>query len=159
MLDIIVAMTKDRVIGKNGRIPWHIKEDMALFKELTTNNVVIMGRTTWQSLPDRYRPLPDRINIVVSSTLSSQDGATVCDDIDEAMKVAKTHERGIFCIGGAQLYKAMLPLADMLHVSCVNKHYDGDAYFPEVDFSKWREVESKTFDEFTYRKYVKDNNL
>ena len=155
MVSIIVAMTEDRVIGNGGRIPWRITEDMALFKMLTTNNIVIMGRTTWQSLPDRFRPLPDRVNIIVSGTLPDQQGATVCKDVGSALGEAKKHTGQVFCIGGAQLYKAMLPLADVLHISWVKKKYEGDAYFPEVDFSMWDEIESREFEEFTYKKYVR----
>ncbi len=155
MLNIIVAMTRDRVIGRDGKIPWHLKDDMALFKKLTVGNTVIMGKTTWLSLPDKFRPLPDRTNIVVSGTLPDQDGAVVCRSVDEALNEAKGSDGEAFCIGGAQLYKAMLPLADVLHVSWVKKDYDGDARFPDVDFSKWREVESQDLDGFTYRRYAR----
>ncbi len=153
-ISIIVAMTRDRVIGSNGKIPWSIKEDMSLFKKLTMGNTVIMGRTTWQSLPERFRPLPGRTNIIVSNTLPEQEGATVCKDADEALKAAESGQGTVFCIGGARLYAEMLPIADVLHISWVNKSYEGDAYFPEVDFFRWRESEAKEFREFTYRRYV-----
>ena len=152
---IIVAMTKDRVIGKNGTLPWHIHDDAKLFKDLTSDNTVIMGRNTWLSLPDKYKPLPNRVNIIVSSTLPGQKGAIVCKTIEEAFEVARGYGNDVFCIGGAQLYAAMLPLADALHISWIKGSYDGDTYFPKIDFSLWEEQEAKDFDGFTYRRYAR----
>lgn len=152
-ISVIVAMTKERVIGSNGRIPWHMKEDMELFKSLTTNNTVIMGRTTWLSLPKRFRPLPDRSNIIVSTTIGPQEGAKVCRSVDEALDEAKRNGNQIYCIGGAKLYAAMLPLADGMCISWVKKQYGGDTYFPEVDFRGWKEIETKEFPDFTFKRY------
>ncbi len=154
-IQIIVAMTRDRIIGKDGKIPWSIPQDLNLFKRLTSNNTVIMGKNTWLSIPMRFRPLPDRVNIAVSGTLENADGAILCKDINEAMKRAEEQNGKVFCIGGAQLYTAMLPLAKTLHISWVKEIYSGDAHFPEVDFKEWKEVEAKEFKEFTYKKYVR----
>ncbi len=153
-IEIIVAMTKEGVIGKAGGIPWRISDEMKLFRKLTVNNTVIMGRATWLSLPEKFRPLPDRINIVVSSTMTVQDGAVVCAGLEDAVEAAKKYPGRIFCIGGAQLYRAALAVANVLHISWVKKDYVGDVYFPKVDFAKWKEVETEEFGEFTYKKYI-----
>jgi dihydrofolate reductase len=154
-ISVIVAMTKDRVIGSEGDLPWHITEDMKLFKSLTEQNTVIMGKTTWLSIPEQFRPLPGRANIIVSTTLEDQAGAKVCKSVDEAVRVVRKNNNEIFCMGGAKLYAAMLPLADTLCISWVKDDYDGDTYFPEIDFSRWKEVETKEFSEFTFRRYLK----
>jgi dihydrofolate reductase len=152
-ISIIVAMTKDRVIGAGGEIPWHIADDMRMFKSLTEGNTVIMGKRTWLSIPDEFRPLPGRENIVVSTTLGEQRGAKVCRSVAEAVKEAKKTGREIYCAGGARLYAAMLPLADTMYISWVKGEYDGDTYFPEVDLTKWKEVETREFPDFVFKKY------
>ncbi len=154
-INIIVAMTKDRVIGKDGTVPWKISEDMKLFKELTTNKVVIMGKNTWNSLPEKFRPLPERTNIIVSNTLPGQKGAIVCRTVHQAIETARGYNGDIYCIGGAQLYGAMLPIADVLHISWIIKPYKGDTYFPEINFKEWKEEEKKEFKEFIYSRYIR----
>jgi len=148
-------MTKDRIIGKDGSIPWKITEDMALFRELTIGSTVIMGRKTWISIPERNRPLSRRVNIIVSSTLPEQKGAIVCKSVEESFEVARSYDNDVFCIGGAKLYAAMLPFADELHISWVKDSYEGDTRFPRVNFSQWKEQETKDFEEFTYKRYVR----
>jgi len=154
-LSIISAMTSKRVIGKNGELPWNIPEDVQLFKNITRKQTVIMGKTTWLSIPEKFRPLPGRTNIIVSSTMAPQKDAIVCKSIDQALMEAKRVGPDAFCIGGAQIYAEMLPLADVLHISWVKKDYEGDAYFPEIDFSQWNNVETKEFQDFTYKKYLR----
>ena len=152
-ISIIVAMTEDRVIGEGGMIPWHIAEDMKLFKTLTTGGTVIMGKTTWLSLPEPFRPLPGRANIIVSTTLGEQAGAKVCRSVDEAINEAKKNNNEIYCMGGGRLYSAMVPLADTMYISWVKSTYDGDTYFPEIDFARWKEVEAKNYPDFIFKKY------
>ena len=152
-ISIIVAMTKNRVIGEGGDVPWHIADDMRLFKSLTEGNTVIMGKTTWRSIPDGFRPLPSRTNIIVSTTLEEQAGAKVCKSVDDAVREAKKNGKGIFCIGGAKLYSAMLPLADTMYVSWIKESYEGDTYFPEFNLKEWKEIETKDYPEFIFKKY------
>ena len=156
-VNVIVAMTEERVIGNKGSIPWKIPEETKLFKELTTGNIVIMGRNTWNSLPERYKPLPNRTNIIISTTMQEQKGAIVCKTVQEAMQ--KTHEYSgeVFCIGGAQIYTAMLPLTETLRISQIKKRYEGDTYFPEINFDAWDLKETKEFMDFTYKRYVRKN--
>ncbi len=152
-INIIVAMTKGMVVGKDGKLIWHLKEDMKLFKEKTEGNVVIMGRKTWDSIPEKFRPLPNRENIILSRNLVGTKGAIVCNSIEEALTKAKEFDKEIFCIGGATIYGEFLPLAKVLHISWVKKDYEGETKFPEIDFDEWNCVEEKDFEEFTYKKY------
>jgi len=150
---LIVAMTQNRVIGNAGTIPWKIKEDMKLFKEKTTGNTVLMGKNTWNSLPTEFRPLPNRNNIIVSTSLEEQNGAIVCKTIEEGITEAKKLGKEIYCIGGGQIYSAMLPFANVLDISWVKKEYSGDTKFPEINLNEWKETEKKEFTEFVYKKY------
>ncbi len=157
MIHLIVAMTKDRVIGNNNKLLWQISDDMKLFKELTTNNTVIMGRNTWESIPKKFRPLPNRKNIVVSKTLNRTNGAEIASSIDDAVRMARGNVGQIYCIGGAQIYKEFLEkeLVDILHISFVKKEYDGNVFFPKINFNEWEETETKEFNEFIYKKFEK----
>ncbi len=152
-IGIIVAMAKNRVIGNNGKLPWKIKEDTLLFKGLTMNRTVIMGRKTWLSLPSIFRPLPNRNNIIISKTLGPQPGAVVCKTIDEAIAVAERFNCDAYCIGGAQLYSEMLPMVKILHLSLVKGIYSGDTYFPEINYDEWTLEETAEFEAFTYKRY------
>jgi dihydrofolate reductase len=154
-INIIVAMTEGRVIGDKGSIPWKIPEETKLFKELTTGNIVIMGRNTWDSLPPKFRPLPNRTNIVISTTMQEQAEVIVCKTIKEAMQKTHNYQGEVFCIGGAQIYSAMLPMADTLHISKIKKSYSGDTYFPEIKPDEWDLKETKEFTDFTYKKYAR----
>jgi dihydrofolate reductase len=156
-INIIVAMTKNKLIGKDGKLPWNIKEDMKLFKEKTVGKTVIMGKNTWLSIPKKFRPLPNRNNIVLSRTLEKAEGAIVCKSIDNVIKIAENFGKEIFCIGGARLYKEMLPIADKLHISWIKKNYKGDTYFQKIEFDNWEQVEEIEFEEFIYKKYKRKN--
>lgn len=152
-IHIIVAMTKNFVIGNKGSIPWKIKEDMQLFKEKTTGQSVIMGKNTWLSLPEKFRPLPNRNNIIVSTTLEKQKGAIVCKTIEEAIEQGKKFGKEIYCIGGGQIYGTMLNCADTLNISWIKKEYEGETKFPKINFEEWNCTEEKEFEEFIYKKY------
>ena len=113
-LNLIYAQAANRVIGRNNQLPWHLPEDLAHFKRTTLGQPVIMGRKTWDSLPERFRPLPGRHNIVVTRQPQWQaPGATVAHQLGTALSAAGDVPR-LFVIGGAELYAAALPLADEL---------------------------------------------
>ena len=154
-INIIVAMTKGRVIGKDNSLPWDILEEKKLFRELTKNKAVVMGRNTWLSIPEKHRPLSDRINIIVSRTLPEQRGAIVCKSVEEAVGRANRLGKEVYCIGGAQIYAAMLPMTQFLHISWIKKTYEGDAYFPDINFNDWQEQGTRDFAEFTYKRYTR----
>jgi dihydrofolate reductase len=151
-LAIIVAMARNRVIGRDGRLPWDLPADRRLFRRLTVGNTVIMGRLTFASLPGA---LPDRHNLVVSRTSRPLPGATVCSGFDEALAVARGLGRPIFVIGGVELYRTALPLADTLHISWVEGDYRGDRYFPAIDFDTWQPVSDTAHPGFRHVVYCR----
>jgi dihydrofolate reductase len=149
-LGIVVAMTRDGVIGREGQLPWDLPADRQLFRRLTINNTVIMGRGTFASLPGA---LPDRHNLVVSRTLRELPGATVCPGFLQALAVGWRLARPIFVIGGSELYRKALPLADTLHISWVEGDYRGDYRFPPFDPGAWQTVSLTAHPGFRYAFY------
>ncbi len=141
-LALIAATAHGRVIGIDNRMPWHLPEDMKFFRETTRAKPVIMGRRTWDSLPDNVRPLPGRTNIVLSRNPSFEaEGATVASSLDEALKFAvSTGAEIAFVIGGAELYRQTLPRADKLILTEIAGTFEGDAFFPEFDKRDWQET-------------------
>ncbi|MEM3154467.1 MAG: dihydrofolate reductase [Candidatus Woesearchaeota archaeon] len=152
MINIIAAMAKNRVIGCDNKLPWRIADDLKNFKKLTSGNVVIMGRKTFESIG---KPLPNRINVVISSSMPPTDGIIVCKSVDEAIQKAKTYGKEIFIIGGAAVYEQTIPIADKMYLSYVKGDYQGDALFPEFDDSKWKIDHKEKFPEFELVVYVK----
>jgi dihydrofolate reductase len=139
-LSVVAAVARDGVIGRDGAIPWHIPEDVAHFKTLTTGHAVVMGRRTWESLPDRFRPLPGRRNVVVTRQRSwSADGAERSSSLDEALDLLASEER-VFVIGGAELYAAALLLADELLLTEIDSTIEGDTVFPRFDREEFEET-------------------
>lgn len=144
---IIVAMTDERVIGKDNDLPWHISEDLKHFKKQTLDQTVIMGHNTYLSLG---KPLPRRNNIVISPSLEDQTDLQVFSDLDSALEFAQELGKKIFIIGGAYTYKNAIDQADYLYISHVKKRYDGNVYFPIFDVEFWTKKEEYDFDEFTF---------
>lgn len=147
---IIVAMTRGRVIGRGGQMPWHLSEDLKLFKAATFGNTVVMGRKTFQSIG---RPLPNRNNIVISRTMAAAPGITVCPAFEDAVRAAEGSGRDVFFIGGAAVYQRALALADELRVSWVAADHDGDTLFPAYDESQWQEASRREHPGFTHVVY------
>ena len=134
---LITAMTMNRVIGKEGDLPWCIPEELAWFKARTLGHTVIMGRKTWESLPEKSRPLPTRWNIVVTSQPDYQaDGAIVARSLTHALDMAQPGT-SVFVIGGASLYEQALPMADAVLISLVHQLVEGDTYFPKLEEGEW----------------------
>jgi dihydrofolate reductase len=158
-ISIICALTKNRVIGNNEKIPWHIKEDFQLFKEKTEHQITIMGRLTFESIPKKFRPLPNRINIVISRNKVQEQNVLTFNSIANAIEYSKANHptKEIFLIGGSRIYKEGLSFANHLYLSFIKKDYEGNVYFPEVDFSKYVELESVDFKEFVFKKYKLSN--
>lgn len=129
MIAIIAAVAKNRVIGKDGRIPWHIPADMEHFKKLTLGNVVIMGRRTYEEIG---RPLSGRMTYLVSQTLRVEaENCHTAASLSEALQAAG--ERDVFICGGAMLYEEALPIADCLYLTELEREVDGDTFFPAID--------------------------
>ena len=139
ILSLIAAIARNGVIGIDNRLPWHLPADLKHFKALTTGNTVIMGRKTWESLPEKFRPLPGRRNIVVTRNAAFRaEGALVAASLPAAVALAASGMA--FVIGGAELYAAALPLADRLDLTEIDADYAGDTRFPERDPKQWRET-------------------
>lgn len=138
-LTLIAAVAKNGAIGKDNRLLWNLPEDMQRFKKLTLGHAVLMGRKTWESLPEKFRPLPGRRNIVVTRNPGYRlSGATVAHTPSEA--IAAAGDESIFVIGGAEIYREALPLADRLELTEVDDAPEGDAFFPMVDRLLWNET-------------------
>lgn len=137
MISIIVAMAENRVIGVTNTLPWRLPEDLRHFRRLTTGHAVIMGRKNYESIG---KPLPERRNIVLTRQPSySASGCIVTHSPDEALSAAGDDPE-IFVIGGADLYREFLPVADRLYLTLVHARIDGDTYFPHYEASEWRET-------------------
>jgi dihydrofolate reductase len=150
MLSLIAAVARNRVIGRDKRLPWYLPGDMRHFREITSGKPVIMGRGTWESLPEKFRPLPGRLNVVVSGNPDySAPGAVVTGSLAAAIEKAERNGGGeIFVIGGANLYRQALPLAGRLYLTEIDAEFPGDAFFPELRPDEWREVSrSQSFEE------------
>ena len=135
MISIIVAMSTNRVIGADGKLPWKISDDLKRFKALTMGKPIVMGRLTWESIG---RPLPGRQNIII--TRQAEYPAAGCDVVTSpaaALEVAGDAE-DIMIIGGSQIYELFMPKAANLHVTQVQAEIDGDAFFPPIDAADWR---------------------
>ena len=151
---IIAAVAKNRVIGKDNTLIWNIPEDMAHFKALTSGQTVIMGRKTWESLPPRFRPLPGRRNIVISRQADfaapgaelaapgaelAAPGAELAASLEAALQLAAQAETA-FIIGGEQIYRQAMDVADRLEITEVDLEPEGDAWFPVIDAGCWQET-------------------
>lgn len=138
-LGLIYARARNGVIGKDGTLPWHLPEDLAHFKRLTMGAPVIMGRRTWESLPERFRPLPGRTNIVVTRQAAwHASGASRAGSLQEAIALCGAAPAA-WVIGGEQLFAQALPLADTVEVTEIDADFDGDVHAPALG-PQWREA-------------------
>ncbi len=135
-LVVIAAVARNRAIGIDNRLPWRLPADLRRFRALTTGHAIVMGRKTFESIG---QPLPDRQNIVVSRRASALTGCTMAPSLEAAL-AAVDRPDPVFCIGGAELYRAALPLASRLELTEVDADVEGDAFFPRVERDDWVEV-------------------
>ena len=142
-VSLIVAAAENGVIGKDNDLIWHLPKDMRFFKETTLNHHVIMGRKNFESIPHKYRPLPNRTNIVITrQTNYKADGCVVVNSVEAALEIAKENgDKEPFIIGGGQIYKLVLEanLVDKIYLTKVHHAYDGDTFFPKLG-NNWKEV-------------------
>lgn len=140
MISLIAAMAADRVIGMENAMPWHLPADLAWFKRQTLNKPVVMGRRTFESIG---RPLPGRLNIVISSQKGDAEGVTWVTSIEDALRAAGEVEE-IMVIGGGRIYAQLLPRADRLYLTHIDVEVEGDTTFPDYEPDEWQ----STFSEF-----------
>ncbi len=139
-ITLIAAVARNRVIGCDNQLIWHLPEDMAYFKAVTAGHTVLMGRKTWDSLPSRFRPLPGRRNIVLTRQHGFvAEGAEVIDSLPMALQKMAADEM-VFVIGGADLYAQALPLAERLMLTEIELEPQGDVFFPPFSRQDWRET-------------------
>ncbi|GIL16626.1 MAG: dihydrofolate reductase [Oligoflexia bacterium] len=151
ILSAIAAMSRNRVIGKENKLPWHLPEDLKYFKEKTKGKIMIMGRKTFDSIGQR--PLPGRLHIVITRNpdyKSKDDLVKIVSSLEQAIALAKTlighpYPDEVFVVGGAEIYKQALPLLNRLYLTVIEKDYEGDAFFPE-------------FEQFNYKLVSKDSH-
>ena len=139
MVSIIVAIAQNGTIGDKNALLWHIKEDMRFFRTTTSGHPVIMGRKTFESLGSK--PLPKRTNIVITRADREFEGALTAHSLVEAIRMAGEDEE-IFIMGGAQIYREALSVVDRMYITHVERDYEGDTVFPEIDYSQWRLVDA-----------------
>ena len=140
MISLIAAVAQNRALGKDGQLLWHLPEDMRYFRETTRGKPVIMGRKTWESLPDVFRPLPGRRNIVISRQADfAAPGAELAASLEAALQLAAQAETA-FIIGGEQIYRQAMDVADRLEITEVDLEPEGDAWFPVIDAGCWQET-------------------
>lgn len=141
-ISIIVAISSNRVIGNRNALPWHLPADLKHFKSVTMGKPMIMGRKTWTSIG---RPLPGRRSIVVTrDPLFRAEGCEIAHSLDAALKLAGPVDE-VVVIGGAQVFREALPLADRIYLTVIDHVFQGDVYFPPVDATHWREVAREEF--------------
>jgi dihydrofolate reductase len=145
----VVAVSKNGVIGLDGRLPWRLSSDLRNFKTITMGKPLIMGRKTWESLPKR--PLPGRDNIVITRQRGyAAPGATVVSDVEAALSKAEMFARRvksdeIAVIGGGEIFASLLPRADRIYLTEIDLEVEGDTYFPALDATQWKEVGREKF--------------
>lgn len=152
MINLIVALDQNNLIGKDNDLPWHYKEDLKYFKETTMNQTVLMGKKTFYSIVSRTgKLLPNRKMIVATLDKSfSYEGVEVVNDLIDFLKNIK---EDIFVIGGSQIYKLSLPYVDRLYITHVNKAYEGNVYFPPIDWNKYKKISQLDSGELSFCVY------
>lgn len=152
MISIIVAVTKNNVIGNNGIMPWKIKGEQRRFKELTTGHTIIVGRKTFQA---EGKPLPNRKTIIISKTKNIEcENCVTVKSLKEALELAKD-EKEIFIAGGGEIYRQVLPMTDRIYLTIIDKVIEGDVYFPEINEDKFvKTYEERIEGEIPYTYYT-----
>lgn len=155
-ISIIVAVSENNIIGKDNTLIWHLPADMKYFKEKTTGHCIITGRKNYESIPEKFRPLPNRTNFIVTRQKDYlASGAIICGSIEEAIKKAsELGEIEVFIIGGAEIYKQCIHLTDKLYVTKIHHTFDGDVSFPQIDPNIWKKITNITFQADDKNKYA-----
>ena len=140
ILSIIVAAAQNNVIGKDNSLIWDLPTDMKFFKDKTKGHPVITGRKNYESIPEKYRPLRDRVNIVITHQANYKaPGAIVVGSVDAAIQYAKQHhaDEEVFIIGGAEIYKQTIDICDRIYLTRIHHSFEGDAFFPKLIPDNW----------------------
>ena len=162
----VVALSNNNVIGIDNDLPWNLKTDLSHFKKYTTNKIIVMGRKTYESIG---RPLPNRVNYIVSNTIKDLDGASIFKSTEEALESAKevcdkdNNYDEIVIIGGGYLFRDTLSISNKLVLTNVDCDIEGDVFYPEINLDEWKEIKSENFKkdsdndyDFVVRTYERD---
>lgn len=158
IVSAIAALSKNKVIGKNNDLPWRLPDDMKFFMETTKGHHVIMGRKNYDSLHEKFKPLPNRSNIVITRQKNFKaPGCIVLNAVEPGLKIAqKNSEEECFIIGGAEIYKLALPHTTRLYLTEIDAHIEGDTYFPDFKKEDWKEISRKHHPADERHKYAFD---
>ncbi|SEM81941.1 dihydrofolate reductase [Mesobacillus persicus] len=144
MISLIWAMDENRVIGSYNKLPWHLPEDLKFFKRVTMGHPIVMGRKTHESIG---KPLPGRENVIITRDRQYRsEGCTVLHTIDELLDFASKTDEEVFVIGGAEIFKEIIPHADRLYLTMIHHQFEGDTFFPSFHIDEW-ELESREMGE------------
>lgn len=153
MITIVAALAENNCIGKDGKLPWRIPEDQKRYRELTMGTVVVMGRKTWESLPEKFRPLPNRKNVVITrqADYPVPEGVEIFASLELALAAHK--DEPVTINGGSEIYRQGLAFADKLELTRVHRVVEGDTFFPEIDPAEWKETQREDHDGFSFLTY------
>ena len=159
MITIIAAAGKNNELGKDNDLVWHLPDDFKRFKKLTTGHHIIMGRKTFESFP---KPLPNRVHVVITRNKDyNPEGAIIVHSMSEALEIAKDDEQP-FIIGGGEIYKLGLEVADKIELTRVHKNFEADTFFPEIPIDKWELIQEELYKkderhkfDFTYQTFIR----
>lgn len=142
IVSLIAAVSRNNVIGKDNDLPWNLPDDMKYFMQTTSRHHVIMGRKNYESIPEKFRPLPSRVNIVVTRKRDYEaPGCHVVHSLEDAFAIPmQSEQEEVFVIGGADIFRQSLPYADRLYLTEIHAEVEGDILFPEFDRSEWKEL-------------------
>lgn len=142
-ISFVVAVARNGVIGKNNDLPWRLPDDMKFFMSKTKGHHVVLGRKNYDSLPAKFKPLPERTNIIVTHQKDfTVPGAVIVHSIEDAIAFARNNrETDLMIIGGAEIYKLAFPFANTLYITEIDADVEGDVYFPKFDKAEWTELE------------------
>jgi dihydrofolate reductase len=153
-----VAVADNLIIGKGNDLPWNLPEDLQNFKKLTLGKTLVMGRKTYESIVARLgKPLPGRKNVVITRQKDYRvpEGVLVFNSLGSALEALAAED--VHIIGGAEIFKLALPLSDFMYITHVKGEYEGDAFFPPVNWSDWEKTEEEKHEKFTFAKYKRKN--
>ena len=158
IVSAIAALSRNKVIGKNNDLPWRLPDDMKFFMETTKGHHVIMGRKNYDSLHDKYKPLPQRTNIVITRQHNFQaPGCVVLNAVEPGLEIARNNgETECFIIGGAEIYKLAMPYTTRLYLTEIDAEIEGDTWFPDIAKEDWQEVSRKRHPADDRHKYTFD---
>ena len=143
IISMIAAMGSNRVIGKDNDLPWHLPDDFKFFQQTTKGHHIIMGRKNWESLPHKFQPLPNRTNLVITRNRTYHaEGAHVISSLEEGKKIASdNNETELFIIGGGEIYRMALDMAQRIYLTEIDASFDGQVTFPDFSQGLWKEVQ------------------